>query len=69
VFRLADGDQSIVVFGQHDRTQGAPSIALDLSVEVIGVFWKERVLHESHIINTIEAVAVAPYPSLIPDNA
>ncbi|PJA80685.1 MAG: hypothetical protein CO149_00845 [Nitrospirae bacterium CG_4_9_14_3_um_filter_51_5] len=69
VFRLADGDQSIVVFGEHDRTQGAPSIALDLSVEVIGVFWKERELNASHVINTIEALTVSPYPSLVPDNA
>ena len=37
VFRLADGDQSVVVFGRHDRTQGALSINLDLSVEVIRV--------------------------------
>jgi len=69
VFRLAEGDQSVVVFGRHDRTQGAPSITMDLSVEVIGVFWKERELHESHIFNTIEALAVAPYPPLIPENA
>lgn len=69
VFRLADGDQSVVVFGRHDRTQGAPSISLDLSVEVIGVFWKERDLNSSQVTNTIEALSVAPYPSLIPENA
>jgi hypothetical protein len=69
VFRLADGDQSVVVFGRHDRTQGAPSISLGLSVEVIGVFWKERDLHGSHVTNTIEALAVTPYPSLIPESA
>jgi hypothetical protein len=69
VFRLADGEQSMVIFGRHDRTQGALSISLDLSVEVIGVFWKERDLAESHIINTIEALTVAPYPPLIPENA
>ena len=69
VFRLAEGDQSIVVFGQHDRTQGAPSISLDLSVEVIGIFWKERELNASHVFNTIEALTVLPYPSLVPDNA
>jgi hypothetical protein len=68
VFRLADGNQSVVVFGRHDRTQGPPSISLDLSVEVIGVFWKERDLHESHISNTIEALTVDPYPPLIPEN-
>jgi hypothetical protein len=68
VFRLADGNQSVVVFGRHDRTQGAPSISLDLSVEVIGVFWKERDLHESHIFNTIEALTVDPDPPLIPEN-
>ncbi len=60
VFRLAHGDQSIVIFGRHDRTQGAPSISLDLSVEVIGVFWKERELNSSHITNTIEAHSVSP---------
>lgn len=69
VFRLADEEQSVVVFGRHDRTQGAPSISLDLSVEVIGVFWKERDLHGSHVTNTIEAFAVTPYPSLIPESA
>ncbi|MDR4482915.1 MAG: hypothetical protein R3B95_06685 [Nitrospirales bacterium] len=69
VFRLVDGGQSIVIFGQHDRTQGSPSISLDRSVEVIGVFWKERELNASLVINTIEALTVSPYPSLIPDNA
>lgn len=69
VFRLTDGDQSIVVFGRYDRTQGSPPISMNLSVEVIGVFWKERDLNESHITNTIEALSVVPYPSLIPDKA
>lgn len=69
VFRLSDGEQSVVIFGRHDRTQGAPSISLDLSVEVIGVFWKEREFAESHVINTIEAITVTPHPPLIPDNA
>ena len=69
VFRLAEGEQSIVVFGQHDRTQGSPSISLDLSVEVIGVFWKERELNASRVFNTIEAHTVSPYPPLIPDSA
>jgi hypothetical protein len=69
VFRLAVGEQSIVVFGQHDRTQGSPSISLDLSVEVIGVFWKERELNASRVFNTIEAHTVSPFPSLIPDSA
>ncbi|WNM57032.1 hypothetical protein [Candidatus Nitrospira allomarina] len=69
VFRLVEGEQSIVVFGQHDRTQGSPSISLDLSVEVIGVFWKERELNASRVFNAIEALTVSPYPSLIPDSA
>jgi len=69
VFRLSDGEQSVVIFGRYDRTQGPPPISMDLSVEVIGIFWKERDLNESHITNTIEALTVAPYPSLIPDNA
>lgn len=69
VFRLADEDHSVVVFGRHDRTQGAPSISLNLSVEVIGVFWKERELHGSQVTNTIEAFAVTPYPPLIPESA
>jgi hypothetical protein len=69
VFRLEDGNQSLVVFGRHDRTQGAPSISLGLSVEVIGVFWKQRLLNESPITNAIEALAVVPYPSLIPESA
>ena len=69
VFRLAHENNSVVVFGRHDRTTGAPSISLDLSVEVIGVFWKERDLNNSHITNTIEALSVVPYPSLTPENA
>lgn len=69
VFRLAEGEQSMVIFGEHDRTQGSLSISLDLSVEVTGVFSKERELNGSHVTNTIEAFTVSPYPSLIPDNA
>lgn len=69
VFRLADAGESLVVFGRHNRTQGAPPISLDRSVEVIGVFWKQRTMHDTQVTNTIEAFSVVPYPSLIPDSA
>lgn len=69
VFRLADAGESLVVFGRHNRTQGAPPISLDRSVEVIGTFWKQRTMHETQVTNTIEAFSMAPYPSLIPDSA
>ena len=68
VFRLSQGKDSIIVFGRHDRTLGAPSISMDLSVEVIGIFWKERDRGGSKIIHAIEAFTVSPYPSTIPES-
>ncbi len=69
VFRLSQGNDSIVVYGKHDRTRGAPPISLNHSVEVIGIFWKEQDRNGATIINAIEAISVTPYPSSIPENA
>ena len=68
VFRLAQGKHSIVVYGRHDRTRSAPSIIINHTVEVIGIFWKEQDRNGSLIFNTIEAISVTPYPSPIPRN-
>lgn len=68
VFRLSQGNHSIVVYGQHDRTRSAPPISLNLSVEVIGIFWKEQDRKGSTIMNAIEAISVTPYPSSIPES-
>jgi len=68
VFRLSDEEESIIVFGQHDRTLGPPVIVTDRSVEVIGVFWKRRDLKGSSLTNILEALTVSPYPPSIPDS-
>ncbi len=67
VFRLSEGQGSIIVYGRHDRTQGAPSIAVNQAVEVIGTFFKEETRNGFHISNVLEAITVRPYPSPIPD--
>ena len=66
VFRLTQGTQSIVVFGRHNRTLGAPPIVIDHSVEVTGIFWKEQERDGITVSNLLEALSVAPYPSSIP---
>ena len=66
VFRLSQGNHSMVVYGQHDRTRGAPSIIINRSVEVIGTFWKEQDRKGVLIFNILEAFSVTPYPSSIP---
>lgn len=66
VFRLSQGTHSIIVYGRHDRTRGAPAISMNQTVEVIGTFWKEQNRNGSLIINALEAISVTPYPSSIP---
>ena len=68
VFRLSQGNRSIIVFGRHDRTLGAPSISMNLSVQVIGTYWKERDRNGSRITHAIEAFSVSPYPSTVPES-
>ncbi len=66
VFRLSQGTHSLVVYGRHDRTQGAPPIIINRSVEVIGKFWKEQNRKGVTIFNALEAFSVTLYPSSIP---
>jgi len=66
VFRLVHGEDSIVVYGRHDRTQGAPPIMINRFVEVIGTFWKEQERKGVTIFNAIEAFSVTPSPPSTP---
>ncbi|GJL64499.1 MAG: hypothetical protein NPIRA04_31530 [Nitrospirales bacterium] len=67
VFVLQNETASLIVFGRHDRTQGSSPIAMDHQVEVTGIFWKDRMAHDYHFENNLEAITVTPYPPLIPD--
>ena len=67
VFVLKEGQQSLVVFGHHDRTQGSSPIAMNQAVEVTGIFWKDRIAQGYHFTNNLEAITVSPYPSMVPD--
>lgn len=67
VFELKDGADTLVVFGQHDRTQGDIQIETDRTVEVVGIFWKERVAHDHRLENNVEALHVTFFPPLTPD--
>ncbi|MCA9472339.1 MAG: hypothetical protein MRJ96_14130 [Nitrospirales bacterium] len=69
VFVLQEGNQQLVVFGRHDRTQGSSPIVMGERVQVSGVFWKDRVAKEYHFENNLEALAVTLYPPLTPDRA
>ena len=69
VFRLSQGTLSIIVYGRHDRTLGAPAIRMNQSVEVIGTFFKEQDREGSVLLNVLEAISVMPYPSSIPESA
>ncbi len=66
VFRLVQEPLSIVVYGRHNRTLGAPPIVIDHSVEVTGIFWKEQDRNGVTVINVLEATSVVPYPSTVP---
>jgi hypothetical protein len=69
VFVLRDGPQSLIVFGKHDRTQGDIQIQMGRKVEVIGVFWKERLAQGIRLENNVEATSVKFSPALIPRRA
>ncbi len=66
VFRLTQGAHSIVVYGRHNRTLGAPAIIIHHSVEVTGIFWKEQDRAGTTVFNVLGATSVAPYPSSVP---
>ncbi len=68
VFLLSHGKQTLVVYGRHDRTRGAPVISMHRSVEVVGIFRKEHIRKGETISNTLEAVSVAPYPPTVPNH-
>lgn len=69
VFFLKDGDQRILVFGRHDRTQGDIQLSSDRMVEVQGLFWKERFANEHRFENNVEAQQIRFYPPLVSDQA
>ncbi len=66
VFRLAQETHSIIVYGRHNRTLGAPPIIVHRSVEVTGIFWKEQDRAGTTVFNVLEVTSIAPYPSSIP---
>jgi hypothetical protein len=69
VFVLKDAEDSLIVFGHHDRTQGNIQIETNKMVEVIGIFWKERTANDHHFRNNLEAMIVKQYPPLEPNTA
>ena len=68
VFRLVQGQDSLIVYGRHDRTLGPPTIQLHESVEVIGMFFRENNRNGARLFNVLEATSVLPYPSPIPES-
>ena len=69
VFVLRDAKDTLIVFGHHDRTQGNIEIETDAQVEVIGIFWKDRIADNHHFQNNLEAITVTKYPPLHPNAA
>jgi hypothetical protein len=69
VFVLKDEENTLVVFGHHDRTLGNIQIETNEKVEVIGIFWKERIANDYHFRNNIEAITVTKYPPFHPHAA
>ncbi|MDA0739106.1 MAG: hypothetical protein O2999_08815 [Nitrospirae bacterium] len=69
VFFVQEEDQRVLVFGRHDRTKGDIQLTSDRTVEVQGLFWKERLANGHVLKNNLEAQAVWFYPPLIPDHA
>ena len=67
VFVLKNGEDSLVVFGKHDQTRGGVPIVNGQTVEVSGLFWKDRVAHDYHFSNNLEAFQVTIYPPLTPE--
>ena len=69
VFYLKTGSDRILVFGRHDRTRGDIQMTTGRTVEVEGIFWKEREANGHKLLNNVEAQRVTFYPSLTPDQA
>ncbi len=69
VFELKDGPNTVVVFGRHDRTRGDIQMTTNHTVEVRGVFWRERMVKDHRLENNLEASSVSFFPSLTPDQA
>jgi len=69
VFVLKDAENTLVVFGHHDRTQGNIQIETNENVEVIGIFWKDRIANDHHFRNNLEAITVTKYPPVHPNSA
>lgn len=69
VFLLRDGASHVTVFGRHDRTVGDIQIETGRTVEVVGIYWQEKTLHNSVLKNVVEAISVNFFPGLNPDRA
>lgn len=69
VFYLKTGADRVLVFGRHDRTQGDIQMTTGRTVEVEGIFWKEREANGHRLLNNVEAQRVTFYPPLTPDQA
>ena len=69
VFYLKTGADRVLVFGRHDRTRGDIQMTTGRTVEVEGIFWKEREANGHRLLNNVEAQHVTFYPSLTPDQA
>lgn len=69
VFYLKTGKDRVLVFGRHDRTRGDIQMTTGRTVEVEGIFWKEREANGHRLLNNVEAQHVTFYPSLTPDQA
>ena len=69
VFYLKTVADRVLVFGRHDRTQGDIQMTTGRTVEVEGIFWKEREANGHRLLNNVEAQRVRFYPLLTPDQA
>jgi hypothetical protein len=69
VFVLKEAENTLIVFGHHDRTQGNIQIEMNETVEVVGIFWKERTANDHQFRNNLEAITVTNYPQLHPHAA
>ena len=69
VFYLKTGADRVLVFGRHDRTRGDIQMTTGQTVEVEGIFWKEREANGHRLLNNVEAHGVTFYPPLTPDQA
>ena len=69
VFYLKTGPDRVLVFGRHDRTRGDIQMTTGRTVEVEGIFWKEREANGHRLLNNVEAQRVTFYPPLTPDQA